>query len=103
MDKIAFDIGEKFFGTPSHFLTQLTDVGKLVSILLSNAIVIAGVILIFLIIAAGFNFVSGGGAPEKIEQSKNILTYGILGFIIVVMAFLIIRIIERMTGTNILG
>lgn len=103
MDKVAVDIGQTFFGTSGHFLSQLTDLGHLVSILLNNAIVVAGIILLFLIVIAGFNMVSGGGSPEKIEQSKAIITYGIIGFIIVVAAFLIIRVIETMTGTKILG
>lgn len=103
MNKLAaVNIGDKFFGGP-HFLRDLTGVGQLVSILLNNAIIIAGIIFVFLIILAGINFISGGGSPEKIEQSQKIITYAFFGFIIVVGAFLVIRAMEKILGLNILG
>jgi hypothetical protein len=96
-------ISNSFFGTPGHFLTTLPGLGQLVSILLSNAIMIAGVVLIFLIIIAGFYMLSGSGDPQKIEQGRNIITAGVIGFIIVATAFLIVRFVERTFGISILG
>ena len=100
---IAFNIGDVFFGRPSNFLTKLTDLGLLVSIIASNAIIIAGVILIFLIIFAGFTMITGAGDPQKQHQAQQIMTWGVVGFILVVAAFLIIRIIEVSLGIDILG
>jgi hypothetical protein len=103
MDKLTFNIGEAFFGDSGHFLTQLTDVGELASILLNNAIVIAGIVLIFIIIIAGIQMISGSGDPQKAARARQILTAGILGFILVVAAYFIVKLVEVSFGVNILG
>lgn len=103
MHKLAqIPIGDTFFGGP-HFLQNLPGLGQLVSILLSNAIVIAGVILIFIIIYAGITMINAGGNPQEIQRARQLIYSAIIGFIIVAGAFLIVRVIERATGVNILG
>ena len=103
MEKISFNIGEAFFGSSGHFLTQLTDVGTLASVLLSNAIVVAGIILVALFIYAGIQMISDSGNEQKVAQAKQILTAGAIGFILVVVAFFIVRFIENSFGVTILG
>lgn len=103
MEKIAFNIGDTFFNTPNHFLSDLPGLGTLVSILFSNAIVIAGILLVFLIIFAGINMISGSGDAQRVDHAKQILTAGIIGFVVVVAAFFIVRLVESSLGINILG
>jgi hypothetical protein len=93
------DIGQSFFGG-SHFLTNLIGLGTLVSILLSNAISIAGVLLLFLIVIGGISMVSGAGSgnPERVAQGRNIIAAGVIGFIIVVIAWWIVEIIKLSMG-----
>jgi hypothetical protein len=103
MGKISFDIGTAFFGEDNHFLSQFTDIGTLVSILLSNAIVVAGIFLVFIIVISGMNMISGSGDVQKIDQARQVLTAGIIGFVVVVIAFFIVRLVESSLGINILG
>jgi hypothetical protein len=103
MDKLTFDIGTAFFGTSGHFLSQLSDVGTLVSILLSNAIVIAGILLIFIIVFSGINMISGSGDEQRVEHARQVLTAGVIGFILVVAAYFIVRLLESSLGFSILG
>lgn len=103
MEKVAFDIGNAFFGEDNHFLSQLTDVGKLASILLSNAIVVAGILLIFIIVISGINMISGSGNEQKVQQAREVLTAAIIGFVLVVAAYFIVRLVEGSLGFNILG
>jgi len=104
MDKIAqVPIGNTFFGKAGHFLSNLPGLGQLVSLFVSNAIIVAGVVLLFLIVFAGFTIISAGGNPQKVKQGQDMITAGVLGFIIVVAAFLIVRLIERSLGITILG
>ncbi len=100
MKEIAFNIGDSFFKTPGHFLTKLTGIGTLASILFSNAIVIAGIVLIILFIIAGIQMISGSGEPQKIEQARNIITAGIIGFILVIAAYYIVKLVELSLGIN---
>lgn len=104
MEKLTFRIRDAFFvGDSDPFLSELTDIGSLVSILLNNAIVIAGIVLIFLIVIAGIQMISGSGDPQKMDRARQVLTAGILGFILVVAAYFIVRLVESSLGVDILG
>jgi hypothetical protein len=103
MNKIAVNIGDQYLGTGGHFLKQTTGLGQLVSILLNNAITIAGVILIFMIIYAGNRMQANADNIEAAKEGQQIITYSIIGFIIVVAAYFLIKIIEASTGVAILN
>ncbi|OGM18691.1 hypothetical protein A2686_03350 [Candidatus Woesebacteria bacterium RIFCSPHIGHO2_01_FULL_38_10] len=103
MKKIAFNIGETFFNSDSHFLQEVGGVGELVSIFLANAIVIAGAIFLFLIIVGGFTMITSAGDSEKVTHGREIITTAIIGFIIILMAYWITYIIGNMTGIDILN
>ncbi len=102
--KLAFDLGTALLG-PNHFLTSTTGVGTLASIIVSNAVVIAAIILFFLFLVGGFTFISGSGQndPQKAAQGKNAITAAVAGFVIIFVAYWIIRLIERLFGFSILG
>ena len=96
------DIGGTFFNTPNHAFSNITGASTLVSLFLSNAIIIAGVILLFIIIFAGYGIIGAGGNPQKVAASMKLLTYGVAGFLLIFATFFIIRIIEGITGFGIL-
>lgn len=101
MNQLAFNIGEAL-GLP-NYLRTLTGVGQLVGILLSNSIVVAGVIFLFLVVFAGIGMLSAQGDPQKFAQAQNIITAAIVGFILIIAAFFIVRLIEQSLSINILG
>ncbi|MCK4588586.1 hypothetical protein KAT60_02095 [Candidatus Woesebacteria bacterium] len=101
MEKIAqIDIGKEF-GSPFGKDYGLAD---LVSIILSNALVVAGIILLFLLIFGGISMIMGAGQdnPEAAAKGKQAATSAVIGFIIIFAAYWIIQIIETVTGLNIL-
>ncbi len=103
--KQGFDIGQQFFGTSGHFLSQLTGVGSLVSVVLKAAIAIAGILLILLLIFGGFSLMMSAGTnnPEQAAKGKQAITGAVIGFIVVFAAYWIVRLIELLTGATILG
>ena len=108
MNKLAeVKIGEKFLGK-DHFLIKskgLTGVGTLASISVSNALVIAGIIVLFFFVAGGIGMISGAGQdnPEKAEKSKKTITAAVIGFVVIFAAYWIVQIIGKITGINLLG
>jgi hypothetical protein len=101
VNKIAVDIGSKFnspFG-------KTEGLGSLVSIILSNTLIIAGVILLILLILGGFSIIMGAGQsdPQRVEQGKKATTAAVIGFIIIFAAYWIIQIAELVTGVQILN
>jgi len=105
MDKLAsVDIGNAFLGQ-GHFLTNLTGVSQLVTMLIQISLTIAGVVLLFLMIAGGISLIagSGNGDPEAAERGKKTITSAAIGFAVVFAAYWIVQLLESLTGfSNIL-
>lgn len=49
----------------------------------------AGIVAVVVIIASGAYYVASAGSPERVKTAKNILTYAIVGLVIVILAFTI--------------
>ncbi len=96
-------IGETFLG--GGFLSNLKDVGQLVSIIISTALVISGIILLFLFVFAGISIIAGSGNqnPEQMAKGRQAATTAVIGFIIIFTAYWIVLLIGRLTGINLLG
>lgn len=97
------DIGKNFLGG-STFLTDLGDISKLTSNLVAAALSIAGIILLFLLIGGGIGIIAGSGSdnPEAVAKGKQAVTAALIGFIIVISAFWIVKLIEMIIGVSII-
>lgn len=78
-------------------------VGSLISLLLPNALLFAGVSLFIMILVMGFRIMQsgGGGDAEGMAKGKRALTYAIAGFVLIFSAYFIIQMIEFMTDIKI--
>ena len=72
----------------------------IVANILNIIIGLAGVVLLLMLIMGGFGYIASGGDKEKAAKAKNTLTYAILGLLVILGAWLIIRLIEEFTGLN---
>lgn len=102
---LAFNIGE---GTPigdGRNLASYTSFSDIINLVVKNSITIAGIIFVALLIFGGITFIinAGNGDSKKADQGKKTITTSIIGFAIVVFAYLIIKMIETITGLNILN
>lgn len=97
---MAVDISSTY-GTPWG-VRETT--GSLVSLVLNSGIALAGIIVLFTFIFSGIKIIGGAGNndPKAAAQGKQALTYAIIGFIVVVTAYWIIRLIEVITGSTFL-
>lgn len=73
--------------------------GDLMTGLLPNVILFAGVIFFILVIIAGVGVVAGAGKDDAHaqEKAKAFLTYAVIGFIIIFGAFWVLQIINYIT------
>ncbi len=99
MNKIGVNIGS-IYNSPIGTTIGIAD---FVSIVLSNAVTIAGVILLFLALFGGFAIIAGAGQgdPQSVGRGQKALTAAIAGFVIIFTAYWIIQAIEIITGLNI--
>lgn len=98
MGKLSANIGEVF---KSPFGVQYT-LGDLVSLILRLAFVISGLLILIIFIVAGYNIMMGAGQnnPEQAAKGKQAATAAALGFVIIFIAYWIVRLIEEITGTK---
>jgi len=64
------------------------------------ALMFVGVIAVFLIIWAGIKFIRSGGDPKEAQSARSMITYAIIGLILVLSSFAIIYFIAYLTHTN---
>lgn len=72
----------------------------LVNLLVRNIFAIGAVILFFMILLAGFQFIAGG--KKGMENAKQIISAALLGFLLMFSAYWIVQIVKLLTGANIL-
>jgi len=103
---LALDIGKEFQVKPGQGIETATgfgSIGEIISNLLPNIYILAGLILFILLIVGGFGFIMGAGQenPERAKKGKQAITAALIGFAVIFASYWIIRIIEIMTGVNI--
>ena len=92
-------------GTGKSFTSAYPSLATLISPILKTSLTVAGIIFLCLLIFGGFNLIIGAGEndPKKAAQSQAIITDAVIGFLIVVLAYFIIQVIQTVTGVQILN
>lgn len=91
--------GATFNGTYGQGLSSL------IGPLLKTSLTAAGIIFLCLLIFGGFTLImnSGSGDSKKAAQSQAIITDAVIGFLVVILAYFIIQVIQVVTGVAILN
>ena len=86
------------------FNPPFSTLGSLITVLLPNVYMIAGVIVFILLIFGGFTYIVSAGQQktEGVQQGKNAITMALVGFLLIFASYWIIQIIETITGLEIL-
>ena len=77
----------------------VSNTNAFISFLLRWGIGIAGGIAFLLILFAGFQIITSGGDPKKLQAGKELLTSAIAGLLLLIFSIFILRLV----GVNILG
>jgi len=72
--------------------------GGLVSSLFTIALPIAGIGLLLMILSSGFTLLTSAGDAKKMEKGKQTLTYGVVGFLIIFVAFWLTQFLGTVFG-----
>lgn len=68
--------------------------------IINIAAILAGVATVFFIVWGGVRFITSGGDPVKVEGAKKTITYAIVGFVIILLSFVIIKVFSSVSGVE---
>lgn len=89
---------------PKIFNSPFQDLGSLVSSLLPNLLIGAGVIMFVLMFGGGFMLIHGAGNDDAKQAAagKATVTSAVIGFLLVISAYFILQILKVITGIDFL-
>jgi hypothetical protein len=59
---------------------------------------LAGIVAFIYLLIGGFHYLNAGGDPKTAARARATITYAVWGLILVVVAWTVLRLIERFTG-----
>lgn len=88
--------------TPFSPAKTFPTIGSLVTVVTSNAFILAGLIAFIFIIMGGFAIIMGAGSgdPKQMEQGRKTLTMAVAGLLIIVFSFWIVQLLGLLLGVD---
>jgi len=70
-----------------------TDLNGMISTILNVVFGVVGIVAVIMIIIGGVNYTMSQGDSQKIQKAKNTIMYGIIGLVVVLLAFAIVNFV----------
>ncbi len=87
-----------------HTQSPFDDLGVLVTNLLNLAIIAAGLIVLGYFVLGGLLLMTaGGGDAENTAKGRKLLTNAVIGFMLIISTYAIMKVLEKVFGITILG
>ncbi|MEK7460771.1 MAG: hypothetical protein AAB647_00980 [Patescibacteria group bacterium] len=94
---------KKLLGDPNYDFSKLTlaDAGKALLTVIDWAIALSGAVALIYIIWGGVQYVTAGGNEEQTKKGKTTITWAIIGLILIIGAYAIVKYFSNTFGTDI--
>lgn len=73
--------------------TDISDFGTLVNQIINFVAAFVGVVAVLYLIMSGFNYIMSQGNAKKVAAAKNAMMNAIIGIVIVIIAYIIVRLV----------
>jgi len=87
-------------GTVVQGLAPFSTIGGIVSRAVPFIFAFAGIGLLLMLLAAGFNFLTSAGDPKKLEAGKQRLTNALVGFLVIFTAYWAVQLAGLIFGVQ---
>lgn len=77
-------------------------VAAIVNLVLPYIFIIAGILLLFYLIAGGFQMMTSPGDEKAVSSAKAKITNALVGFILLFISYWIVQIIQTILGFSVL-
>lgn len=64
------------------------------------ALIFSGVVAVFFSVFAGIKFITSGGDAKQVDSARKTMTFAIIGLVIILLSFFIVKIIAGLTGID---
>lgn len=87
-------------GGPDKDVATIQSAETLFSNLVTAIVSIAGIALFVMLLVGGFKFLFSAGDQKQLEEARGTITNAIMGLVVIVAAYLILRTIATFTGVT---
>ncbi len=70
-------------------------VGETIRDITNILIFVIGAVAVIMIVVGAFKFVTSGGSAEQVKSAKNTILYSVIGLVIAVFAYAIVRYVVK--------
>lgn len=81
-------------------LVGINNINDVVNIVLKFAYPMAGVVLLLVLIWGGYDFLMSQGDPEKVKSGRAKISAGVIGFVLLMLSYLLVRVIGFIFGVG---
>ncbi|MFH1827215.1 MAG: hypothetical protein ABH812_02135 [bacterium] len=79
-------------------LVGVDSLGDVISVILPLLIIAAGIILFFILLLSGIQIMTSAGNPEKLKAAGAKITWSLVGFVMLALSYIIIKLISNIFG-----
>ena len=70
---------------------NIQNLGGLISRILTFIIPLSGIVLLFVLIWGGYDYMMSQGNPEKVKAAQGKISTGVIGFVLLISSYIIVR------------
>lgn len=85
---------------PKNFNFASGTIGSVLATAIPFIFAFAIVGLLLMLVLGGFDFLTSGGDAKQLEQGKQRITYAIVGFLLIFVAFWLVQIVGTVFGLH---
>ena len=74
--------------------------GWLIGVIMGYVYPFAGILLFFVIASAGYDYILSSGEPEKLTSAQSKMTYALIGIVLLVASYMIVRVVGAVMGLD---
>lgn len=81
-------------------LQGITTLADLINVIVKFVYPFAGILLFIYLVWGGYDYLLSQGNPEKVKGAQGKLTSAIIGFVLLFISYILVRIIALIFGLN---
>ncbi|OGE31393.1 hypothetical protein A3C59_03005 [Candidatus Daviesbacteria bacterium RIFCSPHIGHO2_02_FULL_36_13] len=79
----------------------LTQIEEVFTNVISVMVGLAFIVLVVMLVLAGFKYLTSGGEPKAVQQAHQTVTWALLGVVFMALAWLLLQLIHAFTGIDV--